>query len=128
MTLPRLPGFIPADGSAAISDTQVQTQASQTSASMQIHTKTTHTQLQLTHIQPYKEQPYAHSRTLPSQDTAQKAVIYKHVRVHICVCVRVCTSMYVFPIKGEGGWRVEGESFILNSHKSCRRKMSKCAG
>lgn len=49
MTLPRLSGFIPADGSAAISDTQVQTQASQTSACMQIHTKTTRAQTHAAH-------------------------------------------------------------------------------
>lgn len=69
MTLPRLPEIIPADGSAAISDTQVQT-----------HT--------LKHARAYK---YTKPRKLPQPRYNSKAVIYcpmctcAWVRMHVCV-------------------------------------------
>lgn len=109
MTLPRLPGIIPADGSAAISG-----------AFSYRHTRNKHTHIQNMH---WHLPTYNHTKSVncPNQDTTQR-----HSFTTPCarVCVRAC--MYMFPIKGEAvGVR---ESFILNSHKSCRRKMSKCAG
>ncbi len=121
MTLPRLPGIIPADGSAAISDTQVHTHThthactrTKTRTCIQIHKHPTHC----------SSPTYNHTRSrhwckLPQPRYNSKAVIYNLVRM--CVCVWVCMHVCV-PDKGGGG------GVILNSHKSCRRKMSKCAG
>lgn len=114
MTLPRLPGIIPADGSAAISDTRTHTPKH---ARLHEYTKP--------HIQPYKN---VRLRKPPQPGYDSKAVIYYPVCVRARMHVWVPDKGGVARVKRWYGGGVEGESFILNSHKSCRRKMSKCAG
>lgn len=101
---------------AAISDARVQTQkkTGQTSACARARAHKTATH------------PHA---TFTSQSCLAKMQL-KGCNLQVCVRAHVCVA----DKKGEGGaggcwcWRVEREIFILNSHKSCRRKMSKCAG
>lgn len=123
MTLPRLPGIIPADGSAAISDTQVQTH---TPKHARAYKYTKPHALQFARIQPYKKYAYIHSRKLPQPRYKPKTVIYYPMYVCVWARMHVCVPDKGGGGEGEGGG--EEESFILNSHKSCRRKMSKCAG
>lgn len=86
MTLPRLPGIIPADGSAAISDTWTHTPKH---ARLHEYTKP--------HIQSYKN---VRPRKPPQPGYDSKAVIYYPV------CVRARMHVWV-PDKGGGG---EGEA------------------
>lgn len=90
MTLPRLPGIIPADGSAAISgacvhtDTQVQT-----------HTLK-HTHSGLPTYNTHKKKVHTRTKKCPQPGYNSKAFIY------YIVCL--CAHMHVCVPDKEGGW------------------------
>lgn len=118
MTLPRLRGIILADGSATISgvcpfcaNTTVVAHADTRTCIWTQKAACTSALLCALIKCPGPDAPQRQSFSVP----------------RVRVCMHVCVAD-----KGGGGGGKRGgrerESFILNPHKSCRRKMSKCAG